>query len=75
MRDFECETLLRKPFWTPGAVILKQSKGLFALHKEFGGCVMWTIENDSSRSGGWDPALWSMGAAFAVAVVYLACLS
>jgi hypothetical protein len=36
---------------------------------------MWTIENDSSRSGGWDPALWSMGAAFAVAVIYLACLS
>ena len=34
---------------------------------------MWTIEND--RSDGWDPALWSMGTAFAIAVVYLACLS
>jgi hypothetical protein len=35
---------------------------------------MWTIENDRSRSDGWDPALWSMGAALAAAVVYLACL-
>ncbi len=36
---------------------------------------MWTIENDSHRSDGWDPALWSIGAAFAAAIVYLACLS
>jgi len=36
---------------------------------------MWTTENDSSRSDGLDPALWSIGTAFAVAVVYLACLT
>jgi hypothetical protein len=36
---------------------------------------MWITENDSSRSDGWDPALWSIGTAFAVAVVYLACLT
>jgi hypothetical protein len=36
---------------------------------------MWTIEDDSDRSDGWDPALWSIGTAFAVAILYLACLS
>jgi hypothetical protein len=36
---------------------------------------MWTIENDSHRSDGWDPALWSIGTVLAVAVVYLACLT
>lgn len=36
---------------------------------------MWTIETDNYRSDGWDPALWSIGAAFAAAILYLACLS
>ena len=36
---------------------------------------MWNTENDSARSDGWDPALWSIGTAFAAAVVYLACLT
>ena len=73
-QDFQRESLLTKPFWTRDAVVLKQSGGLLALHQKFGGRAMWTTENDSDRSDGWDPALWSMGTAFAVAVVYLACL-
>jgi hypothetical protein len=36
---------------------------------------MWNTENDSARSDSWDPALWSIGTAFAAAVVYLACLT
>jgi hypothetical protein len=36
---------------------------------------MWTIEKDSARSDGWDPALWSIGTALAAAVVYLVCLT
>jgi hypothetical protein len=35
---------------------------------------MWIIENDSARSDGWDPTLWSIGTALVAAVVYLACL-
>jgi hypothetical protein len=36
---------------------------------------MWNTENDRSRSDAWDPALWSIGTAFAAAVVYLVCLT
>jgi hypothetical protein len=36
---------------------------------------MSTIENDSAGSESWDPALWSIGAALGVAIVYLACLT
>ncbi len=36
---------------------------------------MWTIENDDHRSDGWDPALWSIGTAFAAAIFYLVCLT
>jgi hypothetical protein len=36
---------------------------------------MWNTENDNPRSDDWDPALWSIGTAFAAAVVYLACLT
>ena len=36
---------------------------------------MWTIENDSSRSDGWDPALWSIGTVIGVAILYVACLT
>ena len=36
---------------------------------------MPTIENDSSGSENWDPALWSIGTVLGVAIVYLACLS
>ena len=36
---------------------------------------MPTIENGSARSESWDPALWSIGAALGVAIIYLACLT
>jgi hypothetical protein len=34
---------------------------------------MWT-ESDSTRSEGWDPALWSIGTVLGVAIFYVACL-
>ena len=37
--------------------------------------VMTTIETDHAQSGDWDPALWSIGAVLAAAIVYLAVLS
>jgi hypothetical protein len=36
---------------------------------------MWMTENDSSRSEGWDPALWSIGTVLGAAIFYLACLA
>jgi hypothetical protein len=36
---------------------------------------MSTIENDSARQEGWDPALWSIGTVLGIAIVYLACLT
>lgn len=36
---------------------------------------MSTIENDSARAEGWDPALWSIGTVLGIAIVYLACLT
>ena len=36
---------------------------------------MWTVENDSYRSDAWDPALWSIGAVLAAAILYLACMA
>ena len=35
---------------------------------------MWTMENDSAQSEGWDPALWSIGTVLGVAILYVACL-
>jgi hypothetical protein len=62
-----------KPFWAAGAVVLKQSRRL--LNHHFGGRIMWTIEQDSAGSEGWDPALWSIGTVLGVAILYLACLA
>ena len=36
---------------------------------------MPTLENDSARSEGWDPALWSIGTVLGAALVYLACMA
>jgi hypothetical protein len=36
---------------------------------------MSTIENDSTRTEAWDPALWSIGTVLGAAIVYLACLT
>jgi hypothetical protein len=36
---------------------------------------MWMTESDSSRSEGWDPALWSIGTVLGAAIFYLACLA
>jgi hypothetical protein len=36
---------------------------------------MSTIENGSTRTEGWDPALWSIGTVLGAAIVYLACLT
>jgi hypothetical protein len=36
---------------------------------------MTTIETDHAQSGDWDPALWSIGAVLATAIIYLAVLS
>jgi hypothetical protein len=36
---------------------------------------MSTIENDSTRTEGWDPALWSIATVLGAAIVYLACLT
>jgi hypothetical protein len=36
---------------------------------------MTTIETDHAQSEDWDPALWSIGAVLAAAIVYLAVLS
>ena len=35
---------------------------------------MWTMEHDNTGSYSWDPALWSIGAAVAAAILYVACL-
>lgn len=35
---------------------------------------MSTLETSREREG-WDPAIWSIGAALGVAIVYLACLA
>jgi hypothetical protein len=35
---------------------------------------MWTSE-DSTRSEGWDPALWSIGTVLGAAIFYVACLA
>ena len=35
---------------------------------------MWTLETDRVGSESWDPALWSIGAVFGAAIVYLVCL-
>ena len=29
---------------------------------------MWTTDNDSTRSEGWDPALWSIGTVLGAAI-------
>lgn len=63
-----------KPFWMPDVVVLKQSGDVVGPNKN-GGRAMSTIENDSTRSEGWDPALWSIGTVLGVAIVYLACLT
>lgn len=36
---------------------------------------MSTVENDRTRTEGWDPALWSIGTVLGAAIVYLACLT
>jgi hypothetical protein len=33
------------------------------------------MEHDNTGSQNWDPALWSIGTAVAVAILYLACLA
>jgi hypothetical protein len=65
---------LTKPFSGADAVVPKQLRGVLGRANEFGGRVMSTLENDRAQSEGWDPALWSIGTALGVAILYVACL-
>jgi hypothetical protein len=36
---------------------------------------MSSLEHDTSRSEGWDPALWTIGTVIGAAILYVACLA
>jgi hypothetical protein len=53
------------------AVVRKQSAAKSLINKNW----RRIMDNDSTRSESWDPALWSIGTALGAAIFYLACLA
>jgi hypothetical protein len=51
-----------------------ETKGDCTGTNQIGGLVMSTLENDSTHSEGWDPALWTIGTVIGAAILYVACM-